>query len=96
MAQLTQYAGTRYFTPPSFDPKSLLISALSLCLLLRTNDLAVAALAPFSAMVLQSYLKQNMKFIVTKVTLIEQSKLGVTHSLPVSEEKKWYQRLWTN
>lgn len=43
-ALLTQYAGTRYFNLPSFDPKSPLISALSLCLLLRTNDLAVAAL----------------------------------------------------
>ncbi len=48
-AQLTQYAGTRYFQLPSFDPKSALISSLSLCLLLRTNDLAVAALAAFVA-----------------------------------------------
>ncbi len=48
-ALLTQYAGTRYFNLPSFDPKSPLISALSLCLLLRTNDLAVAALAAFIA-----------------------------------------------
>ena len=47
IAQLTQYAGTRYFNLPSFDPKSALISSLSLCLLLRTNDLAVAALAVF-------------------------------------------------
>ncbi|WP_455243995.1 RnfABCDGE type electron transport complex subunit D [Petrachloros mirabilis] len=44
-AQLTQYAGTRYFTLPYFDPKSALISSLSLCLLLRTNELSVAALA---------------------------------------------------
>jgi Na+-transporting NADH:ubiquinone oxidoreductase subunit NqrB len=48
-ALLTQYAGTRYFKLPSFDPKSALISSLSLCLLLRTNDLAVAALAAFIA-----------------------------------------------
>ena len=45
VAQLTQLAGTRYFNLPFFDPKSALISSLSLCLLLRTNDLAVAALA---------------------------------------------------
>ncbi|WP_455241833.1 RnfABCDGE type electron transport complex subunit D, partial [Petrachloros mirabilis] len=44
-AQLTQYAGTRYFKLPVFDPKSALISSLSLCLLLRTNDFFVAALA---------------------------------------------------
>lgn len=44
-ALLTQYAGTRFYDLPSFDPKSALISALSLCLLLRTNHLEVAALA---------------------------------------------------
>ena len=48
-ALLTQYAGTSYFKLPSFDPKSPLISALSLCLLLRTDHLAVAALASFVA-----------------------------------------------
>ena len=48
-ALLTQYAGTRFYNLPSFDPKSLLISALSLCLLLRTDHLAVAALAAFIA-----------------------------------------------
>lgn len=48
-ALLTQYAGTRYYHLPSFDPRSPLISALSLSLLLRTNDLSVAALASFIA-----------------------------------------------
>lgn len=48
-AQLTQYAGTRYFQLPAFDPKSALISSLSLCLLLRTDDLIAAALAAFIA-----------------------------------------------
>ena len=49
IALLTQYAGTRLFKLPSFDPRSPLISALSLCLLLRTNYLEVAALAAFIA-----------------------------------------------
>ncbi len=44
-ALLTQYAGTRYVNLSTFDPKSPLISSLSLCLLLRTDHLAVAALA---------------------------------------------------
>lgn len=48
-ALLTQYAGTRYFKLPAFDPKSPLISALSLCILLRTDHLAVAVLAAFIA-----------------------------------------------
>ena len=46
---LTQYVGTHYAKLPSFDPKSALISTLSLCLLLRTNDLPVAAMAAFIA-----------------------------------------------
>ncbi len=48
-ALLTQYAGARLYNLPSFDPRSPLISSLSLCLLLRTNDLPVAALASFIA-----------------------------------------------
>jgi len=44
-ALLTQYAGTRFYDLSAFDPKSPLISALSLCLLLRTDHLEVAALA---------------------------------------------------
>jgi len=48
-ALLTQYAGTRYYNMPSFDPRSPLISALSLCLLLRTDHLEVTALASIIA-----------------------------------------------
>ena len=44
VALLTQAACTRIWKLPAFDPRSALISGLSLCLLLRTNDpwLAVA------------------------------------------------------
>jgi hypothetical protein len=48
-ALLTQYAGTRWRRLPVFDPRSALISGLSLCLLLRTNSLALAALAAVAA-----------------------------------------------
>jgi len=48
-ALLTQYAGTKFHNLPSFDPKSAFISSLSLCLLFRTNDVAVAAVAAFLA-----------------------------------------------
>jgi len=41
----TQLAGTRLCRLPRFDPKSALISALSLTLLLRTGSPAIAALA---------------------------------------------------
>jgi enediyne biosynthesis protein E5 len=42
---LTQYACSRLWRLPAFDPRSALISGLSLCLLLRTNSAALAALA---------------------------------------------------
>ncbi len=41
---LTQYAGDVLAFRRPFDPRSALISGLSLCLLLRTNDVALAAL----------------------------------------------------
>ncbi|HEY3568461.1 MAG TPA: hypothetical protein VGP73_11055, partial [Thermoanaerobaculia bacterium] len=45
VAQLTQYACTRLWRLPAFDPRSALISGLSLCLLLRTSSWVLAALA---------------------------------------------------
>ena len=45
---LAQFAGTCLSGLPRFDPRSALISGLSLCLLLRTND---PALAVFTAVV---------------------------------------------
>ena len=52
-----QYAATRLWRLPAFDPKSALISGLSLCLLLRTNwellAVAGAALAVFSKFLLR-------------------------------------------
>ena len=45
VALLTQLLGTRLAKLPRFDPKSALISGLSLCLLLRSDDLRLVALA---------------------------------------------------
>jgi enediyne biosynthesis protein E5 len=44
-ALLTQFACTRLWRLPAFDPRSALISGLSLCLLLRTNSLLLAIAA---------------------------------------------------
>lgn len=44
-ALATQYACTRIWRLPSFDPKSALISGLSLCLLLRTGSWRLALVA---------------------------------------------------
>src|SRR5438067_10159833 len=48
-ALATQFACTKWKKLPAFDPKSAMISALSLCLLLRTNSIGWAALAAFVA-----------------------------------------------
>jgi len=42
---LTQYACTRLWRLPAFDPRSALISGLSLCLLLRTGSLLLGVVA---------------------------------------------------
>jgi Na+-transporting NADH:ubiquinone oxidoreductase subunit NqrB len=44
-ALLTQYAGSRLYNLPAFDPLSAIVSAVGLCIFLRTNHPAVAALA---------------------------------------------------
>jgi Na+-transporting NADH:ubiquinone oxidoreductase subunit NqrB len=44
-ALAAQFACTRLWRLPAFDPRSALISGLSLCLLLRTNSLALAIAA---------------------------------------------------
>jgi hypothetical protein len=44
-ALATQYVGTRLSGLPRFDPRSALISGLSLCLLLRTNFVTLAIVA---------------------------------------------------
>ena len=67
--QLTQYAGISYFNIPSFDPKSALISSLSLCLLLRTNDLTVAALATVIAIGSKFVLRWNGKHVFNPTNL---------------------------
>src|SRR3989441_9964360 len=45
MVLLVQLCCTRLCKLPAFDPRSALISGLSLCLLLRTNSLALASIA---------------------------------------------------
>lgn len=62
-ALATQYAGTRIFRLPAFDPRSPLISGLSLCLLLRTNSL-VLTLATGTLTILSKFIfKWNRKHI---------------------------------
>lgn len=58
-----QLACTRIWKLPAFDPKSALISGLSLCLLLRTNHLELVVLAAFIAIASKFVLRIKGKHI---------------------------------
>jgi enediyne biosynthesis protein E5 len=60
---LTQYVCTRIFRLPSFDPRSPLISGLSLCLLLRTNSLVLVFLTATVTILSKFVLKRGGKHI---------------------------------
>ncbi|MFK8068424.1 MAG: RnfABCDGE type electron transport complex subunit D [Gammaproteobacteria bacterium] len=67
-AQLTQYFCTEIFLKQhsslyKFDPRSALISSLSLCLLLRTEVLLIAALAAFIAIGSKFVIRSKNKHI---------------------------------
>ncbi|HEX2260335.1 MAG TPA: RnfABCDGE type electron transport complex subunit D [Candidatus Binatia bacterium] len=63
IALLTQYACSEIFRLPSFDPRSPLISGLSLCLLLRTNSLLLAFLTAVVTILSKFVLKRGRKHI---------------------------------
>ena len=59
----TQYACTRIWRLPAFEPKSALVSGLSLGLLLRTNDAAIAAAGAALAVGSKFLLRWNGKHV---------------------------------
>jgi len=62
-AQLTQYSFTKFLNLPKYDPRSALISSLSLCLLLRTDSLMLAALAASITISSKFIIRWNNKHI---------------------------------
>ena len=62
-ALAVQYACTRFWRLPAFDPRSALISGLSLCLLLRTNAASVALLAAAITIASKFAIRLNGKHI---------------------------------
>jgi ABC-type Fe3+ transport system permease subunit len=68
VAQLTQWVGNRAQGAP-YDPKSALISSLSLCLLLRTNALWVAAAAAVIAVGSKFVVRWNGKHMFNPTNL---------------------------
>ena len=63
VALLSQYVFTRLCKLPEFDPRSALISALSLCLLLRSEALWLAAVAAVAAIASKFALRWNDKHL---------------------------------
>jgi Na+-transporting NADH:ubiquinone oxidoreductase subunit NqrB len=63
MALLTQYGCTQLWKLPAFDPRSALISGLSLCLMLRTNSLGLALTATIITIASKFVLRFNGKHI---------------------------------
>lgn len=62
-ALAVQYVGTRWAELPAFDPRSALISSLSLCLLLRTDAWPLALLAAAVAVGSKFFLRFRGKHI---------------------------------
>lgn len=81
---LTQYACTRLWKLPSFDPRSALISGLSLCLLLRTNFLALVILTGFVTVASKFLLRIGKKHLFNPTNFGIVSVMAVTGQVWVS------------
>src|SRR4029453_17618250 len=83
-ALLTQYVCTRVSRLPSFDPRSALISGLSLCLLLRTNYVALAIVAAVVAVASKFLIKVNGKHLFNPTNIAIVALMAATGSVWVS------------
>ncbi|HEU4938178.1 MAG TPA: RnfABCDGE type electron transport complex subunit D [Vicinamibacterales bacterium] len=83
-ALLTQYICTRVWRLPSFDPRSALISGLSLCLLLRTNYVGLAIVAAVVAVSSKFLIKVNGKHLFNPTNIAIVALMAATGSVWVS------------
>lgn len=83
-ALLAQWAATRLWQLPRFDPRSALISSLSLCLLLRTNVLLLAAVASCIAIGSKFVLRVRGKHVFNPTNLAIVALLTATGDVWVS------------
>src|SRR5262245_15090589 len=60
---VTQFCCTRCWRLPYFDPRSAMISGLSLCLLLRTNSIAFAVITAVVTILSKFVIRWNGKHI---------------------------------
>lgn len=78
-----QWLCTRLWRLPRFDPKSALISGLSLCLLLRTNDLALAGIAAAATIASKFVLRWNGKHVFNPTNF------GIVALMLASDGRVW-------
>ncbi len=83
-ALLTQALCARLWHLPAFDPRSALISGLSLCLLLRTSSLGWAALAALLTIVSKFVLRWRGKHVFNPTNFGIVALLLTTHRVWVS------------
>ena len=83
-ALLTQLACTRIWKLPAFEPRSALISALSLCLLLRTNSAALAIAAAVITIASKFALRWNSKHVFNPTNFGLTAMMLLTHRAWVS------------
>ncbi len=91
-ALVTQYAATRWAGPAAWDPKSPLISSLSLCLLLRTDHPAVPALAAGIAIASKYLLRWRGKHVFNPTNLA--LALALASGLGWISSGQWGQVAW--
>ena len=92
-ALLVQYACTEIFGLPSFDPRSALISGLSLCLLLRTNTLLLAFLTAVVTITSKFVLKRDRKHIFNPTNFGIVVMIALTNQVWVSPAQ-WGSKLY--
>jgi len=80
----TQALCTRLWHLPAFDPRSALISGLSLCLLLRTSSLTLAALAAMLTIASKFILRWHGKHVFNPTNFGIVALLLATHRVWVS------------
>ena len=80
---LTQYVCTKVWKLPAFDPRSALISGLSLCLLLRTNFLALALVAAVITIAGKFVIRWNGKH------LFNPTNFGIVALMLATDGKVW-------
>jgi hypothetical protein len=91
-ALLIQYAGTRLSNLPKFDPLSALVSAVGLCMFLRTNHAAVAALAASMAIASKFTIRWQNKHLFNPTNLALLSIM--TSGLGWISPGQWGQTAW--